>query len=74
MIIIKKFNMAIKVIDNIIYAYDIEDNIIREETEGILKEVNLELADAISKELSIKKEDFSDYNVAIIENDLIVEK
>ncbi len=44
--------------DKLLLAYDIEDDIVREETEGILREVDTEVGEEIAKFFKIKLDEY----------------
>lgn len=62
--IIKDFNMAIKIDDNTkeLLAYDVKNGVAELESEGILKEVNQELYNALETNLNINP---SEYGIEI---------
>ncbi|MBW6487519.1 hypothetical protein [Sulfurimonas sp.] len=68
MLIIKKHNMAIKKDEEnkLLLAYDFKDNEIQEHTEGILKEVNQEIGDAIQQYFNVN---LTDYGLIVINED-----
>ena len=59
-LIIKEYLTAIKLDEEnkLLFAYDIKDNIIDEQSEGILSEVNELMYQKISSHFHIKPEDF----------------
>ena len=59
-LIIKEYLTAIKLDEEnkLLFAYDIKDNIINEQSEGILSEVNEVMYQKISSHFHIKPEDF----------------
>ena len=59
-LIIKEYLTAIKLDEenNLLFAYDIKDNIIDEQSEGILSEVNELMYQKIASYFQIKPEDF----------------
>lgn len=58
--IIKDFNMAIKIDDNTkeLLAYDVKNGVAELESEGILKEVNQELYNALETHLNINPNEY----------------
>ena len=64
---IEKYNLAIKKDEEnkLLLAYDLRNNEIQEHTEGILKEVNQEIADLIQQRFDIK---LSDYGIKIVDS------
>lgn len=58
--IIKDFNMAIKIDDNTkeLLAYDVKNGVAELESEGILKEVNQELYNALETNLNINPNEY----------------
>lgn len=58
--IIKDFNMAIKIDDNTkeLLAYDVKNGVAELESEGILKEVNQELYNALETQLNINPNEY----------------
>ena len=60
MLIIKEYLTAVKLDEDnkILFAYDIKDNLIDEQSEGILSEVNELMYQKISSHFHIKPEDF----------------
>lgn len=67
MLKIEKYNLAIKKDEENkqLLAYDLRNNEIQEHTEGILKEVNQEIADSIQRDLDI---DLCDYGIKIVDS------
>jgi len=59
-LIVKEYLTAIKLDEEnkLLFAYDIKDNIINEQSEGILSEVNEVMYQKISSYFHIKPEDF----------------
>ena len=59
-LVIKEYLTAIKLDEEnkILFAYDIKDNIIDEQSEGILSEVNEMMYQKIASHFHIKPEDF----------------
>lgn len=59
-LIIKEYLTAIKLDEEnkLLFAYDIKDNIIDEQSEGILSEVNEVMYQKIASYFNIKLEDF----------------
>ena len=59
-LIIKEYLTAIKLDEEnkLLFAYDIKDNLIDEQSEGILSEVNEVMYQKISSYFHIKPEDF----------------
>ena len=59
-LIIKEYLTAIKLDEEnkLLFAYDIKDNIINEQSEGILSEINEVMYQKISSYFQIKPEDF----------------
>jgi len=59
-LIIKEYLTAIKLDEenNLLFAYDIKDNIIDEKSEGILSEVNELMYQKIASHFNIKPEDY----------------
>jgi len=59
-LIIKEYLTAIKLDkgNQLLFAYDIKDNIIDEQSEGILSEVNEMMYQKIASHFQIKLEDF----------------
>ena len=59
-LIVKEYLTAIKLDEEnkILFAYDIKDNIIDEQSEGILSEVNEMMYQKIASHFHIKPEDF----------------
>ena len=64
---IEKYNLAIKKDEEnkLLLEYDLRNNEIQEHTEGILKEVNQEIADLIQQRFDIK---LSDYGIKIVDS------
>ena len=60
LLIIKEYLTAIKLDEEnkLLFAYDIKDNIINEQSEGILSEVNEVMYQKIASHFHIKPEDF----------------
>ncbi|MBD3795636.1 MAG: hypothetical protein IE881_06855 [Epsilonproteobacteria bacterium] len=60
MLIIKEYLTAVKLDEDneLLFAYDIKDNLIDEQSEGILSEVNDLIYQKISSYFHIKPEDF----------------
>ncbi|MCK9477097.1 MAG: hypothetical protein M0R46_14320 [Candidatus Muirbacterium halophilum] len=60
MLIIKEYLTAVKLDEDnkILFAYDIKDKIIDEQSEGILSEVNEVMYQTIASHFHIKPEDF----------------
>jgi hypothetical protein len=60
LLIIKEYLTAIKLDEKnkLLFAYDIKDNLIDEQSEGILSEVNELMYHKISSYFQIKPEDF----------------
>lgn len=60
MLIIKEYLTAIKLDEEnqLLFAYDIKDNLIDEQSEGILSEVNEVMYQKIASHFHIKPEDF----------------
>lgn len=65
---IEKYNLAIKKDEEnkLLFAYDLRNNEIQEHTEGILKEVNQEIADLIQQRFDIN---LSDYGLKVVDSD-----
>ena len=60
LLIIKEYLTAIKLDEEnkLLFAYDIKDNIINEQSEGILSEINEVMYQKIASYFHIKPEDF----------------
>ena len=60
MLIIKEYLTAVKLDEDneLLFAYDIKDNLIDEQSEGILSEVNEVMYQKIASYFHIKPEDF----------------
>ena len=60
MLIIKEYLTAVKLDEDnkLLFAYDIKDNLIDEQSEGVLSEVNELMYQKISSYFHIKQEDF----------------
>lgn len=67
MLKIEKYNLAIKKDEENkqLLVYDLRNNEIQEHTEGILKEVNQEIADSIQRDLDI---DLCDYGLKVVDS------
>lgn len=67
-LIVKNYNLAVvKDDDNmLLLSYDLKDDEIQQHTEGILKEVNQEIADLIQQRFDIN---LSDYGIKVVDSD-----